>query len=240
MDFYARLAKGEALMRILGIDPGLAIVGWAVIDSEKGNLYPVAYGAITTPAHTSVESRLLIIKQDLETIIDKYSLFVILAIAAICISAGYLMFNMWFARSIYKQKIDVYVGLALLVPFVVYAIKSSFNKKINLIDAIILSGLISIPVLTVQVFKLAYSPLRVGIIGSVIMAWLILTFVRYTTFDLRASLDKTAKPACNCNCKIGFYYKSLFKKYGFFSALAIASLIALATLSARESAVTVK
>ena len=60
-------------MRILGIDPGLAIVGWAVIDSEKGNLYPVAYGAITTPAHTSVESRLLIIKQDLETIIDKYS-----------------------------------------------------------------------------------------------------------------------------------------------------------------------
>ena len=35
MDFYARLAKGEALMRILGIDPGLAIVGWAVIDSEK-------------------------------------------------------------------------------------------------------------------------------------------------------------------------------------------------------------
>ncbi len=59
-------------MRILGIDPGLATIGWAVIDSQRGNLYPVAYGAITTPAHTSVESRLLIIKQDLETIIDKY------------------------------------------------------------------------------------------------------------------------------------------------------------------------
>ena len=59
-------------MRILGIDPGLAIVGWAVIDSDRGNLYPVAYGAITTPAHTDVESRLLTIKTDLETIIDKY------------------------------------------------------------------------------------------------------------------------------------------------------------------------
>ena len=60
-------------MRILGIDPGLAIVGWAVIDSERGNLAPVAYGAITTPAHTDVESRLLMIKQDLETVIEKYS-----------------------------------------------------------------------------------------------------------------------------------------------------------------------
>ena len=59
-------------MRILCIDPGLAIVGWAVIDSDRGNLYPVAYGAITTPAHTDVESRLLTIKTDLETIIDKY------------------------------------------------------------------------------------------------------------------------------------------------------------------------
>ena len=60
-------------MRILGIDPGFAIVGWAIIDSERGNLYPVAYGAITTPAHTGFESRLLMIKKDLELVIDKYS-----------------------------------------------------------------------------------------------------------------------------------------------------------------------
>ena len=60
-------------MRILGIDPGLAIVGWAVLDSERGQLRPVAFGAITTPAHTPVEFRLNMIKTDLETIIDKYS-----------------------------------------------------------------------------------------------------------------------------------------------------------------------
>ena len=60
-------------MRILGIDPGFATVGWAVIDSDRGNLYPVAYGAITTPAHTNFESRLLMIKTDLETVIEKYS-----------------------------------------------------------------------------------------------------------------------------------------------------------------------
>lgn len=60
-------------MRILGIDPGLAIVGWAVLDSDRGQLRPVAFGAITTPAHTPVEYRLLMIKKDLESVIDKYA-----------------------------------------------------------------------------------------------------------------------------------------------------------------------
>lgn len=59
-------------MFILGIDPGFAIVGWGIIESHRGNIRPVAYGAITTPAHTSIESRLLTIQQDLEAIIEKY------------------------------------------------------------------------------------------------------------------------------------------------------------------------
>ena len=57
---------------ILGIDPGFAIVGWGIIESNRGKIRPIAYGAITTPAHTSLESRLLSIKQDLETVINKY------------------------------------------------------------------------------------------------------------------------------------------------------------------------
>ena len=59
-------------MIILGIDPGLAIVGWGVLESNRGKIRPIAYGAITTPAHTEVEKRLLMIKNDLEEIINKY------------------------------------------------------------------------------------------------------------------------------------------------------------------------
>ena len=59
-------------MIILGIDPGLAIVGWGVIESVRGQMRPIAYGAITTPAHTDIEDRLLIIQRDLEEIINKY------------------------------------------------------------------------------------------------------------------------------------------------------------------------
>jgi crossover junction endodeoxyribonuclease RuvC len=59
-------------MIILGIDPGLAIVGWGVIESDRGRVRPVAYGAIRTPAHTDIESRLLMIAEDLEALINKY------------------------------------------------------------------------------------------------------------------------------------------------------------------------
>ena len=59
-------------MIILGIDPGFAIVGWGVIESFRGNVRPLAYGAITTPAHTNLEQRLLMIQTDLEKIIEKY------------------------------------------------------------------------------------------------------------------------------------------------------------------------
>ena len=60
-------------MIILGIDPGFAIVGWSVIESERGNSRPIAFGAITTPAHTDIEARLLMIERDLTAIIEKYS-----------------------------------------------------------------------------------------------------------------------------------------------------------------------
>ena len=59
-------------MYILGIDPGLAIVGWGIVESHRGRVRPVAYGAIKTPAHTNIESRLLMIQNDLEEIITKY------------------------------------------------------------------------------------------------------------------------------------------------------------------------
>ena len=63
---------GGAFLRILGIDPGLAIVGWAVIETSGFNSRPIAFGAIRTPAHTLIESRLAIIESDLNEIIDKY------------------------------------------------------------------------------------------------------------------------------------------------------------------------
>ncbi|MBO5039870.1 MAG: crossover junction endodeoxyribonuclease RuvC [Clostridia bacterium] len=59
-------------MIILGIDPGLAIVGYGVIDCTKGVFTTIAYGAITTPAHTKVEDRLSQIYDGMTALIEKY------------------------------------------------------------------------------------------------------------------------------------------------------------------------
>ena len=59
-------------MVILGIDPGLAIIGWGVIEAHRGKFRPIACGDIRTPAHTSMESRLEIIHRELGRIIEKY------------------------------------------------------------------------------------------------------------------------------------------------------------------------
>ncbi|NLJ98784.1 MAG: crossover junction endodeoxyribonuclease RuvC [Tissierellia bacterium] len=60
-------------MIILGIDPGLAIVGYGVIE-YKGNRYRVIdYGCIRTEANILFPERLKIIYDELSTLIDKYN-----------------------------------------------------------------------------------------------------------------------------------------------------------------------
>ena len=60
-------------MIILGIDPGLAIVGWGVVQRVNGMTFaPVAYGAINTPAHTEIGIRLEMIYKNMNHLIEKY------------------------------------------------------------------------------------------------------------------------------------------------------------------------
>ena len=59
-------------MRILGIDPGYAIMGWAVIDKDGNHFTPVDYGAITTDAGTEMPLRLQHLYTELCSVITKY------------------------------------------------------------------------------------------------------------------------------------------------------------------------
>lgn len=59
-------------MRILGIDPGYAIVGYGIVDYQKNRFNVVGYGAITTKAKTPFEDRLSVIYEDMLEILKKY------------------------------------------------------------------------------------------------------------------------------------------------------------------------
>ena len=59
-------------MRILGIDPGYAIVGWGVLDFDNVHFSVVKYGAITTSPETAFDKRLDEIYGDMNIVIDKF------------------------------------------------------------------------------------------------------------------------------------------------------------------------
>lgn len=59
-------------MRILGIDPGVATVGFGVIDSDRSVQQMVQYGAITTAAGLPLATRLVQIAADLEVLIHRF------------------------------------------------------------------------------------------------------------------------------------------------------------------------
>lgn len=59
-------------IRILGIDPGYAIVGFGVLDYDGVRFDPIEYGAVLTEAETPFPDRLKAIHEDIEFIFDKF------------------------------------------------------------------------------------------------------------------------------------------------------------------------
>ena len=56
-------------MRILGIDPGIAIVGFGLIESDRGNMRMLQYGAVTNEAGLPLATRLVQIEDDMRALI---------------------------------------------------------------------------------------------------------------------------------------------------------------------------
>jgi len=59
-------------MIILGVDPGTAITGYGVLQSDGDDLEMIAYGAITTPADWLMPRRLQHVYQELTALIAKH------------------------------------------------------------------------------------------------------------------------------------------------------------------------
>ncbi len=60
-------------MTILGIDPGYAIVGFGVLQAQRGQARMIRCGAINTPAGVPMPQRLVQIQEDMETLIRTFS-----------------------------------------------------------------------------------------------------------------------------------------------------------------------
>ncbi len=61
-------------MIILGVDPGTAITGYGIIQSDGSELGLIDYGAITTPADWPLPRRLVYIYRELGALIERHHL----------------------------------------------------------------------------------------------------------------------------------------------------------------------
>ncbi len=59
-------------MRILGIDPGYATIGYGIVEYDNFRFKTVAYGAITTTPDKAFPDRLCDIYEDMQTLIKTY------------------------------------------------------------------------------------------------------------------------------------------------------------------------
>ena len=59
-------------MRILGIDPGLATLGYGVIEADRGNYKLIQYGTVTTPAGQPMPARLSAIYRGVSQLMEIY------------------------------------------------------------------------------------------------------------------------------------------------------------------------
>lgn len=60
-------------MRVIGIDPGTACLGYGIIENiTKQKFKVITYGCVKTPAHTDMSWRLLVIYKAIEKLIKKH------------------------------------------------------------------------------------------------------------------------------------------------------------------------
>ena len=59
-------------MRILGLDPGVATIGFGLIEADRGSQRLLRYGVITTPAGLPLSNRLYQISRDMEELLGAF------------------------------------------------------------------------------------------------------------------------------------------------------------------------
>lgn len=164
------------------------------------------------------------VKSYYSAIVENYSLFAIIIAAGVCVCTAYIIFNIEFGQLLKDTTVLIMIGVCIL-PTLIYAAKSAVSKTITILDALLLSGIISFPVLLIQIFMVAYSELRLTIWAFAFLIYMILAIVRLVSFDK----DAVKKPACSIkceNCGILKYFNCINKKHDPLITLAISGIIA--------------
>lgn len=58
--------------RVLGLDPGIAMMGYGIIEENEGNLIAIEYGGLSTPAKQATPERLRTLYEGVTALIERH------------------------------------------------------------------------------------------------------------------------------------------------------------------------
>ena len=156
-----------------------------------------------------------------KTIFKKYPAFYILGIAAVSTCFTTILFHPAYSFDFTTAE---YCALAiLLIPVIAYASYNVARRTVIALDAVLVSSLITFPLSLVEILLFDVNRIaNLFIWACALMIAIIYTFVRYKCFDIKVQPDKAP---IQKKCAIGYYFKSIARRYDLLLAVAIGALM---------------
>ena len=161
------------------------------------------------------------LKAYFQTVFEKFSFIGILIATAVIVSFGLIFLLPSYSFSLSNGE---YVYAAFLtIPAIIWLACSVSSKKVGAFDALLIALYIAAPIMLVLIISMGGAVTNLILWAFALLAGLILTYFRYTSFDVTFVCDKPIEKA---NPFI-FYVKTVAKKYNLLLTVAIGGLLAL-------------
>lgn len=210
--FMVFILKSFNIRRILAV-VGVLAIGLILVVTNACKFNPQAKKKGKPTKNT--------MKAYFQTVFEKFSFLGILIASIVTISFGLLFLLPSYNFGLSQ---DEYIYSAFLtLPAIIWLANSVSSKKVGAFDALLIAMYITAPVILVLIIVTGASTIQLCIWAVALLAGLIVTYFRYTSFDVTFVCDKPIDK----NNPFIYYFKKVAKKYNLLLTVAIGGLIAL-------------
>lgn len=156
-----------------------------------------------------------------KTIFKKYPSFYILALSAVTTCFTTILFHPAYSFNFTTEQ---YCAIAiLLIPVIAYASYNVARKTVIALDAVLVASLLVFPLSLLEILLFNVNRMEnLFIWACALMIAIIYTFVRYKSFDIKA---QPPKDDIQKKSAIGYYFKSIARKYDLLLAFALGAVL---------------
>jgi hypothetical protein len=178
----------------------------------------IVYAKLSEKATKQTNNKM---KNYYKEIFGKFSFIGILIASGVAFSFVYLVINSSNEKRYQDLPFLIALGVTLL-PLIVYSVKSLFDKKVNMLDALLLTGIVTFPLSLIYIITSFFNETKTIIWAITFAVYIVATFIRYIRYD-----NKYVAPEKKASRN---YFKAVLAKTDVLGGLAVGGLIASAVI----------